>query len=58
MSKRTCEDCTRPIWGADGVPNPEGRGELHRACAERLVPARTEDRESGSLDLRRDEEAA
>jgi len=58
MADRCCEECTRPIWGADGVENPVGRGEVHRACAERLAPLRGEDRESGSLDLRREEERA
>lgn len=31
-----CDDCTRPIIGADGVPNPNGPGLLHKACEERL----------------------
>jgi hypothetical protein len=49
--KRTCEECTRKIYGADGVENPVGKGLVHRACAERLAPPQREDRQSGTLDL-------
>ncbi|HEY0915394.1 MAG TPA: hypothetical protein VGE22_11030 [Solimonas sp.] len=48
--KRFCEDCTRPIWGVDGVANPAGKGLLHKACAERMSAARDEDREPVQLE--------
>jgi hypothetical protein len=57
QEKRRCADCWGEIWGTDGVENPVGRGELHRACAERLVPLRREDRETGALNLHASEEA-
>jgi len=50
MADGFCEECTRAIWGKDGVPNPVGRGEVHQACAERLAPPRAEGQTSSTSD--------
>ena len=45
---RYYEECTRPIWGRNGVPNPLGPGVVHQACAERLAPPRDENLRQGT----------